>query len=88
MASRLAIQSAWKVPGRFSHFNVQKLRTSVQNSPRYIFTTAHKLSTQEEDDLFSIKEILPPQDAFAKRHIGPRKQYRNEMLRILNYDVR
>lgn len=32
---------------------------------------------------FSIKEILPPQDGFAMRHIGPRKEETNEMIKFL-----
>jgi len=33
---------------------------------------------------FSIQEILPPQDAFALRHIGPRKDETSEMLDTLD----
>ena len=36
---------------------------------------------------FSIQEILPPQDAFAQRHLGPRKSERDDMLRFLNLEV-
>ncbi len=36
---------------------------------------------------FSIKEILPSQDAFALRHIGPRKSERDDMLRMLKLEV-
>lgn len=36
---------------------------------------------------FSIKEILPPQDAFAMRHIGPRKEETNEMIKFLELKV-
>ena len=36
---------------------------------------------------FSIKEILPAQDAFAQRHIGPRKSERDEMLNFLELEV-
>ena len=36
---------------------------------------------------FSIQEILPPQDAFAQRHLGPRKSERDDMLRSLNLEV-
>jgi len=35
---------------------------------------------------FSIQEILPPQDAFALRHIGPRKAEREEMLKVLGLE--
>eukprot|EP00794_Sanderia_malayensis_P007758 gene7758-8602_t len=35
---------------------------------------------------FSIKEILPSQDAFAQRHIGPRKSERADMLRELKLE--
>lgn len=37
---------------------------------------------------FSIQEILPPQDAFAQRHLGPRKDETKEMLQFLNLKVR
>lgn len=36
---------------------------------------------------FSIQEILPPQDAFAQRHLGPRKSERDDMLRFLNLET-
>ena len=36
---------------------------------------------------FSIQEILPPQDAFAQRHLGPRKSERDDMLRFLELEV-
>ena len=36
---------------------------------------------------FSIQEILPPQDAFALRHIGPRKDETSEMLDTLDLKV-
>ena len=36
---------------------------------------------------FSIQEILPAQDAFAQRHLGPRKSERDDMLRFLNLEV-
>lgn len=32
---------------------------------------------------FSIEKILPPQDAFALRHIGPRKDERDAMLKFI-----
>ena len=37
---------------------------------------------------FSIQDILPPQDAFAQRHLGPRKDETKEMLQFLNLKVR
>ena len=46
-----------------------------------------KLQSKKDEDFFSIKDILPPQDAFAQRHIGPRKEERNAMLKALNYNV-
>lgn len=42
---------------------------------------------QKEKENFSINEILPPQDAFAQRHIGPRKEERKEMLKYLGMEV-
>ena len=34
------------------------------------------------------QETLPPQDAFAQRHLGPRKDETKEMLQFLNLKVR
>lgn len=63
---------------------VNGLRTLGKNSflstlpsSRYLCITSHK------KEAFSIGEILPPQDAFASRHIGPRKEERQEMLAYL-----
>ena len=36
---------------------------------------------------FTIKHIVPPQDAFAERHLGPRKEERAEMVEFLNLKV-
>ncbi|XP_065657325.1 glycine dehydrogenase (decarboxylating), mitochondrial isoform X4 [Hydra vulgaris] len=35
---------------------------------------------------FSIKNILPPQDAFAERHLGPRKEETVDMIKTLNLE--
>lgn len=57
-------------------------RTSVAQAK--IFDISRSYSSAHG---FSIQDILPPQDAFALRHIGPRKAERLEMLKVLNLEV-
>ena len=86
MTSRIISQrSVWQGLKRLSNTNIAK-KSSFNPAlvkVRCLSSTASKLS----NDSFSIKDILPPQDAFAKRHIGPRKEERNAMLAALNYNV-
>lgn len=37
---------------------------------------------------YSIEKIVPPQDAFALRHLGPRKDEREEMCKVIGIKVR
>lgn len=74
MASRIASQSLWN--------GLKRLPRLTQS--RYVCTT-FSCKKPETTEQFSIKDILPPQDAFAKRHIGPRKEERQQMLESLNY---
>jgi len=85
MASRIATQSLWKGVKQINNFGINRARFSLHSS-KYISSTLRN-NNSSKNDTFSIKEILPPQDAFAKRHIGPRKQERMEMLEILKYNV-
>ena len=88
MTSRILSQrSVWQGLKRISNTNIahkSRFNTALISS-RCLTSTATKLS---KEDFFSIKDILPPQDAFAKRHIGPRKEERNAMLAALDYNVR
>ena len=88
MTSRIITQqSVWQGLKRINNINItnkSKLNPALIKS-RCLVTTATKLSNEKEH--FSIKDILPPQDAFAQRHIGPRKEERNAMLKALNYHV-
>jgi len=69
---------------RYQHIQRNILpRTHQQICAKAAVTSTFNHTQSRQVSNFSIEEILPPQDAFAQRHIGPRKDERDEMLEFL-----
>lgn len=79
MASRI-ISPLWKG----AKYSTQLFHGTKICNIRYLAISAKKFENKEQ---FSIDHILPPQDGFAQRHIGPRKEERREMLKYLGMQV-
>ena len=76
--------------GRILAVNVQDQYVNRHINTIGLFQGCKKNYSEESYSTlsFSIQEILPPQDAFAQRHLGPRKDETKEMLQFLNLKVR
>lgn len=73
MASRM-ISTSWRGA------NIKRAISGVKATNSRFLCIATVFHQKES---FSIDKILPPQDAFAQRHIGPRKEEKKEMLNFL-----
>ena len=64
---------------------------AVQLLPRLLWTSQRRaltLTAASQARGGRLSEVLPPLESFAKRHIGPSRQDRQEMLSVCGVEVR